>query len=175
MPDFDPYAYAISIQRSEVDGEAVFVARVSELPHVEVFESTPAMALEVAAETVAALFDASKEEGRVVPQPVDRATTPTGRFTLRMPPWLQGRLQQAAEAEGQSLNTHICNVLIAHQTADSVIEAARATVHQAQASPASLDFIWGHLEVLPPLHGSRPREYGTATTSYPHLKVQSFR
>jgi predicted RNase H-like HicB family nuclease len=71
------------------------------------------------------------EDGLPIPDPP--VEEPSGKFLLRMPRWLHGRLARLAEREGVSLNQLINTVLARYaggQEATSAAEAARVTVEQ---------------------------------------------
>lgn len=107
----DPHAYGIEVRRRTIDGEVVFEARVRELPdlaeYADTFEEAYALAVD-AVETTAKVL---AERGRAMPSPMEPVEDWSGRVTLRLPKSLHRALDEAAEAEGCSLNQHIVNVL----------------------------------------------------------------
>ena len=107
----DPHAYGIEVRRRVMDGEALFEARVRELPdlaeYADTFDETYALAVD-AIETTARVF---AEHGRAMPAPVEPVDDWSGRVTLRVPKSLHRALAEAADVEGCSLNQHIVNVL----------------------------------------------------------------
>lgn len=107
----DPHAYGIEVRRRTIDGEAVFEARVRELPdlaeYADTFDEAYALALD-AIETTAKVL---AERGRAMPAPIEPVDDWSGRVTLRLPKSLHRALGEAADAEGCSLNQHIVNVL----------------------------------------------------------------
>jgi hypothetical protein len=154
--EFDPHAYAITVRRMRIDGEQTFVARVAELPHVEVFESSGDAAYASAIDVINSLHQAAADHGRPFPDPMP-ADEPSGRFTLRMPPWLHARLERAAEREGTSLNAHINLILAAHQSASTVaadyakVAAMRMIVHPqfaASTKAVAASIAMGNVETL---------------------------
>jgi predicted HicB family RNase H-like nuclease len=169
---FDPHAYTITVRRLLVDDELQYVAKVSELPHIAVYESTFQAAYEVAVDSVMALHDAAQKHGRPFPEP-NAESLATGRFTLRMPSWLHAKLQQLAENDGQSLNNHICGVLIAHQTVVSLTEHAKHILAdsmswQAETTtfPAAVDTV-----MMPRSLSALGAEYAAMATPFRSITV----
>lgn len=108
---FDPNAYGIEVRRRTIDGEAVFEARVRELPDVAEYADTAEEAYALALDTIAATAKMLAERGKAIPAPVEPVDEWSGRVTLRVPKSLHRALAAAADAEGCSLNQHIVNVL----------------------------------------------------------------
>ena len=109
---FDSADYNIVIQKSNVDGETLFSARVKELPDVEVFEASAEAAYASALEAITALAGLAEEMGHQFPAPI-KATDDeySGRVTLRMPKSLHKKIAEVADVEAVSLNHYIVSVL----------------------------------------------------------------
>lgn len=107
----DPNAYGIEVRRRAIDGEAVFEARVRELPDVAEYADTADEAYALALDAVATTAKMLAERGRAMPAPMEPVDEWSGRVTLRVPKSLHRALSEAADAEGCSLNQHIINVL----------------------------------------------------------------
>lgn len=111
----DPAKYTIAIQQREVDGEAMFAARVKELPDVEVFEPTAEKAYFVTLEVIKSLASLADEDNREFPAPSKVSEEAfSGRVTLRMPKGLHQKIAAVSEQEGVSLNQYIVTVLAAN-------------------------------------------------------------
>jgi len=107
----DPHAYNISIRRGLFDGEALFEARVRELPDVSEYGETFEEAYDLAVDTIETTAKLLTEKGRVMPPPQKPADDFSGRITLRLPKSLHRSLVEFAESEGVSLNQHLVSVL----------------------------------------------------------------
>jgi predicted HicB family RNase H-like nuclease len=107
----DPHAYGIEVRRRRIDGEAVFEARVRELPDLAEYADSADEAYELALDAIATTAKVLAERGRATPAPVEPADEWSGRVTLRVPKSLHRALSEAANAEDCSLNQHIVNVL----------------------------------------------------------------
>lgn len=108
----DPHAYGIEVRRRSIDGEAVFEARVRELPDLAEYADTADEAYALAVDAVATTAKVLAERGKTMPPPLQPADEWSGRVTLRVPKSLHRALSDAADAEGCSLNQHIVNVLV---------------------------------------------------------------
>lgn len=108
----NPEHYRISVQRVHLDGEDLYEARVAELPDVREYADTADEARALALDTIESTQAIFRETGRPFPQPSDPTSElPSGRVTLRLPRSLHGRVLEASEGDGVSLNTWIVSVL----------------------------------------------------------------
>ena len=108
---FDPPRYAITIRQAEFDGETLYEAKVRELPDIAEYAETHEEAYELAIDTLVTTAEALKEQGRVMPYPVQSEEDYSGRITLRIPKSLHRRLAERAEEESVSLNQYMLSVL----------------------------------------------------------------
>jgi hypothetical protein len=60
----DPHAYNISVSRGDFDGEALFEARVKELPDLVAYADTQVDAYELAVDAIETAAAAYAEQGR---------------------------------------------------------------------------------------------------------------
>jgi predicted RNase H-like HicB family nuclease len=109
--NIDSHAYNISIRRGLFDGEALFEARVKELPDVAEYGETYEEAYDLAVDTIETTAKLLVEKGRGMPLPQSPADDFSGRVTLRLPKSLHRSLAESAESERVSLNQHLVNVL----------------------------------------------------------------
>lgn len=107
----NPHAYNISVRRDTFDGEALFEARVKELPDVAKYGETYQEAYELAVDTIETAAIAFAEQGRTLPPAQRPANDLSGRVTLRIPRSLHRALADAAQDEGVSLNAHLIGIL----------------------------------------------------------------
>jgi predicted HicB family RNase H-like nuclease len=107
----DPCAYNISIRRGTFEGEALFEARVKELPDLAEYGETYTEAYDLAVDAIETAALAYSEQGRTFPEAHMPADDFSGRVTLRLPRSLHRAVAAAAEDEGVSLNQHLVNVL----------------------------------------------------------------
>lgn len=136
MSEFEAACYTISIRKEDTEDGVQFVARVAELPDVEIlaesFDEAYADALDVI-ETSKEMF---ADEGLSFPEPelnFDREYS--GRLPLRVPKTLHRALVAQAEKEGLSLNAY-ANYLLSQRSlltevvnrVDSVINTKKATI-----------------------------------------------
>jgi predicted RNase H-like HicB family nuclease len=111
MPEFDPYAYAISVQRVTEDGQTLFRATVREFPDLVDYGQTPEEAFALAIESIETLAKMAHEDGRTLPRAIADDGTFSGRVTLRMTKSLHHKASTAADREGVSLNTYLVSVI----------------------------------------------------------------
>src|SRR5699024_1226162 len=107
----DPHTYGIEIRHRRIDGEAVYEARVRELPDLAEYADTFDEAYELAIDAIATTAEVLAERGKPMPTPQEPADDWSGRVTLRLPKSLHRALSETADSEGSSLNQHIVNVL----------------------------------------------------------------
>lgn len=104
--------YRISVQRVHIDGEDLYEARIAELPDVREYADTAEEARALALDTIDTTQAIFRETGRAFPKPSDPTVElPSGRVTLRLPRSLHGRVLEASEGDGVSLNTWIVSAL----------------------------------------------------------------
>lgn len=107
MSEFDAARYTISVSKEVTEDGVLFVARVNELPDVELYaDSADEVYLDAIdiIETSKEMFDS---QGLEFPVPEDRAERQySGRLPLRVPKTLHRRLVEGAQREGMSLNAY---------------------------------------------------------------------
>lgn len=111
MADFDPTAYAISVQRVTEDGHRLFRATIRELPHVIDYGDTADEAYSLAIESIANLAKMAQEAGRDFPPPLQESDEFSGRVTLRMTKTLHRKAAVKADQEGVSLNAFLLAII----------------------------------------------------------------
>ena len=107
----NPYLYNVTLRQVEFDGEALFEARVKELPDVRDYAASAEEAYDLAIDTIETSAAVFAEEGRLFPPPTTPQSDFSGRVTLRLPKSLHRVLAQEAEGEGVSLNHLLVSVL----------------------------------------------------------------
>lgn len=111
MSNIDPYAYTITIQKVEVDGESVFEATIAELPDAADYADSFNEAYALAIQTIEGAAELFAESGREFPKPQKHEKEYSGRVTLRMPKTLHARADNVADKEGVSLNQFLVSVI----------------------------------------------------------------
>jgi hypothetical protein len=140
---FDPRAYAIQTEVVEIEGERYFKTTAVELPHLEVYESSPAAAYEAAVQCIQDLFDAAQTDGRPFPTPEPRVPEIySGRITLRMGKDLHRKLDAQSKRNGNTLNAEIVSQLAESSSAQElavnlIAEVKKAVVNIVNGSSAS--------------------------------------
>ncbi len=107
----DPHAYNITIRRAAFDGEALFEARVKELPDLVEYGESFDEAYDLAVDAIDTAAAAFAEKGRMFPPAVVPVDDYSGRVTLRLPRSLHRALAESADEEGVSLNQHLVSIL----------------------------------------------------------------
>jgi antitoxin HicB len=97
-----PYRISL-IHDVDDEGNAGWVAEVTELPGCLSQGSTPDEAVERVREAMGDWISAALKEGQSIPEPRE-ARSHSGRFVLRLPRTLHAELAREAEYEGVSLN-----------------------------------------------------------------------
>ncbi|WP_181360460.1 toxin-antitoxin system HicB family antitoxin [Variovorax sp. WS11] len=122
---FNPQDYQVIIRKTVEDGEALFEARVAELPDVTVYGSTQAKAYRDALAIIGALHDSARESRTAFPAPASALAQAefSGRVTVRLARSDHARAAHCAEREGVSLNSLIA-VALARHVATSEAEAS---------------------------------------------------
>jgi len=110
----NPRNYNISIRRILVGEEALFEARIRELPDATEYADTMEEAYELALDTIETTAEIFAEQGRPFPKPASLVADYSGRVTLRVPKSLHRRLADEADREGISLNQYLVSVLSFH-------------------------------------------------------------
>jgi hypothetical protein len=109
--NIDPHAYNITIRRATFEGEALFEARVKELPDLIEYGESLGEAYDLAVDAIATAAAAFADKGRTFPPAVVPVDDYSGRVTLRLPRSLHRVLAESADDEGISLNQHLVDVL----------------------------------------------------------------
>lgn len=147
----DPNAYGIEVRGRTIDGEAMFEARVRELPDLAEYADTAEEAYALALDAVAITAQVFAEKGKPMPLPMVPVDDWSGRVTLRLPRSLHRALAEVAEAEGCSLNQHIVNVLSyfsGYAHAESAAEVHWQPQPQPQSRHAGPPVATRHLRVV---------------------------
>lgn len=109
--------YNITIRRFIEDDQALFEARIRELPDVAEYADSAEEAYELAIDTIETLAEVHAEQDRELPPPHVPCEDYSGRVTLRVPKRLHRNLSIEAEEEGISLNQYLVAVLSYHSGA----------------------------------------------------------
>ena len=88
-----------------------WAAEVPDLPGCVAAASSPGDAITAVVDAIDAWIDTALVLGRAIPPPARRTEEYSGRFVLRVPRGLHGRLAREAEHEGVSLNSYCATVL----------------------------------------------------------------
>lgn len=120
----------MSDYRTEIfwsDEDEGYIAIVPELPGCSAFGETMPEAAEQIEIAKKAWIDAQTEAGNDVPAPQQYRPEAefSGKLLLRMPKSLHRKLQQAAQRDGVSLNTHCCHMLAVNQTLHDIASSRR--------------------------------------------------
>ena len=103
--------YTISLVYDTSGGPPAWVVWVEELPGCISQGDTAEEATEMIREAMELWIGGHIEEGWEVPPPKDRFTEHSGKFQVRMPVGLHGKLAAVAEDEGVSLNQLVTAIL----------------------------------------------------------------
>lgn len=107
----DPYNYNVVVRRMVCDSEAMFEARVKELPDLTEYADTPDDAYALAIDAINTVAAVCSEKGKPMPEAMNLPLEYSGRVTLRIPKSLHRTLSETALEEDVSLNQHLVNVL----------------------------------------------------------------
>jgi len=107
----NPHAYNITIRQGCFEGEALFEARVKELPDLKEYGESYEEAYSLAIDAIETSAEAFAEKGREFPVAIVPADEFSGRVTLRLPRSLHRLLAETADTEDVSLNQYLVNVL----------------------------------------------------------------
>jgi predicted HicB family RNase H-like nuclease len=121
---YDPNEYTVTSRRTTVDGDAVFEARVIELPDVVGYGETRGEAETAAIESISGLQDLAREMRHTFPAPNPVPSEYSGRVTLRVSRSLHRQVALLAHLEDVSLNQFI-NEAIAERVAARQARATR--------------------------------------------------
>lgn len=109
----DASRYTISVRKAVIDGEALYEAKVRELPDVATYGEAFAEAYDLAIDAIESLAEAAAQKGISFPEPIEDDETVSGRITLRLPKSMHARAVDNAHREDVSLNTYLLS-LISH-------------------------------------------------------------
>ena len=158
----DPNAYGIEVRRRTIDGEAVFEARVRELPDVAEYADTADEARALALDTIATTAKVLAGKGKAMPAPLEPVDEWSGRVTLRVPKSLHRALSEAADAEGCSFNQYMVNVLSYFA---GYAHAERAAASHWQPEPEVVEVVAKRGRHL---HLVRSQDYPADAVEYAH-------
>lgn len=96
---------------SEDPDDGSWAAEVPDLPGCIAAGASPSEVIDQIGDAIDAWMATAAAVGRRVPSPSRATITHSGRFVLRVPRGLHGRLVHAAEGEGVSLNTFCATAL----------------------------------------------------------------
>lgn len=105
IKDYMKLSYDFVIRQITDESGAYFYATVLELPGCQSTGETFQEAYEGILEAMEGWIEAKLENGFTVPMPIDTGGY-SGKFVVRMPKSLHGRLAMEAEKEGVSLNQY---------------------------------------------------------------------
>ena len=132
---FDAYAFTIQTERVVMEGVQYFKASLFELPSVEVYEKSAALAYKVIIESIEDLHEAAIEDGQSFPSPEKREQTDySGRVTLRISKDLHRRIDLQAKRNGNTLNTEIVCQLSQTSSIQETIRQMSADLHETVAA-----------------------------------------
>ncbi|MDJ0823665.1 MAG: toxin-antitoxin system HicB family antitoxin, partial [Paracoccaceae bacterium] len=98
MTEFDATRYSISVRKEDTEDGELFVARVAELPDIEIFEESADEAYSEALEVICAAKASFDEDGEQFPEPVvPDSKEYSGRIPVRMAKWMHKKLAEQAE------------------------------------------------------------------------------
>lgn len=150
MKHFDAEHYTISVRKEVVEGDELYVARITELPDIEEFGESYQEARELALDSIQTSYELCMENGIVFPQPMvisDEIHSVSGRITLRMPKTLHAKLNKEAALEDVSLNQYLVSALSMHygqyQITDALlneIKTLRLEINKYQKAAATYLF-----------------------------------
>ena len=124
------------IEVSQDPDDDGWAAEVPDLPGCVAAAASPADAITAAVDAIDAWVDAAVAMGRAVPPPSRRTEEHSGRFVLRVPRGLHGRLAREAEREGVSLNSY-CATVLAEAVGASSPAASRRHLEIAHIFPGT--------------------------------------
>jgi antitoxin HicB len=125
--------YPIYLRFSSED--KAWIAEIPDLPGCMADGKTQAQALTAAKEAIGLWLEVAKADGREIPKP-SQEDEPSGRFVVRIPRSLHGRLQALAKRERVSLNQLVLTILAAQEARRST---ARADAKSGKATRAVTD------------------------------------
>jgi len=161
MAEVNPYAYTITIQGIEDEGERVFEATVAELPDMADYAETFRDAYDLAIQTIQGAAELYAESGREFPKPQKHEKEYSGRVTLRMPKTIHAKVDRIAGKEGVSLNQFLVSIIserVGHSTAcDRFDQIAENYLRRAWSAMTDS---WAHLSSV------SNQNMQTATTSF---------
>jgi predicted RNase H-like HicB family nuclease len=100
-----PY-HIVLVSDEDEEGNAGWVAEVSELPGCMSQGATPDEAIDHIRDAMEGWISVALEDGRDIPEPVE-PTRFSGRFVVRLPRTLHAEVSRLAEEEGVSLNQFV--------------------------------------------------------------------
>lgn len=113
---YDPTRYSIMVRKEHMDGEDLFVGRVSEFPDVEVFEDTYGDAYDALLEVINNLKEGYTQISKEMPEPLKVEDEYSGKMTLRMTKSLHAKVARKAMEEDVSVNMLINQYIVSGLT-----------------------------------------------------------
>lgn len=125
MNIFDAERYTISVRKEIVEGDMLYVARVTELQDIEEYADSRAEAYALAIDSIETAHELCLEKGIIFPEPAIHdysEAQASGRITLRIPKTLHANLVTKAAYESVSLNSFIVHELSASNSQSNLYE-----------------------------------------------------
>jgi len=119
--------YTIDLKKIQVEGQAIFEARIQELPEVAEYAETPTEAYDLAVDTIETAIEICRQDGRKMPAAHKAVDDYSGRLTLRVDKTIHWRLAKKATESEISLNHLISTVLAKHVGQLDAKEAYQST------------------------------------------------
>jgi predicted RNase H-like HicB family nuclease len=110
MPD-EPASRGYRVVLSQDPDDGSWAAEVPDLPGCVAAGTSPSAAIDELGGAIDVWLTTAVAIGRPVPMPSHPPDSHSGRFVLRLPRGLHGRLVRAAVIQGVSLNTYCATVL----------------------------------------------------------------
>lgn len=122
-----PEEYTISVKLENVEGDWLYVARVSEIPDIVEYADEAAFARELALDSISTSKEMCESAGISFPTPSPVVSDNySGRVTLRIPKDLHRSCSVSAERQGVTLNHYLSTILAAGEANSQVLSHLEA-------------------------------------------------
>ena len=109
--------YSFTMNRINHDGDLIWVAKSNELIHCYGVGDTQEEALDELAENEKAWLETAVEKGYPIPEVrVEKATTYSGKLTLRISPKEHEAAAKQSAAQGISLNQYLSDAVVSYSS-----------------------------------------------------------
>lgn len=155
--------YSFTMNRINHDGDLIWVAKSNELIHCYGVGDTQEEALDELAENEKAWLETAVEKGYPIPEVrVEKATTYSGKLTLRISPKEHEAAAKQSAAQGISLNQYLSDAVVSYSSRRMLMDLLDEKIDRLTALASNQNEVHLHLH-------QDLKQYSTKTLDIPSI------